>query len=599
KFPHPIGGAALPITFHPSKLPTLVVGSNRLASTRVYNLLEADAIVLVVSPQELSRAHDEIIHRSETRQIQYQQLNFEDMKSWIDFLSFNRIGLVCVTDTLIGSSQRSQTSAEIIFKACTSLHIPINISDNPSLSTYTFPSVHRYPGVDGKPSNLQISVSTNGRGCRLSGRIKREIISKLPSAVGAAVDNVGRLRERAKSSSHTRTQKISEDDIHTPLNDPVPQLNTKSLLNLASRQLATSITETKEEDTQLRRMRWVHQMSEYYSFESLARMTEEEMDHALETWSGTPRSSALPHHESPSHSSIHPYVQSSKKGQIYLVGSGPGHPSLLTVAAHKILRNATMVLSDKLVPSEILALIPSHTTLHIAKKFPGNAEGAQNEMMQLALSAAQKGEIVVRLKQGDPFVYGRGGEEVLFLREHGFESIVIPGLSSALAGPLMMGIPVTQRGVSESFIMCTGVGRQGKSVKLPGYVRSRTLAILMGVARIRSIIEVLTSAEEGRDGKVYPRYLPIAVIERASSKDQRVVLSTLENVEEALKSLEERPPGMMLVGWAVMCLEGKGRVDILDSNEEDEESIVNDWLRGQRWKVNEGLDKVWEEMSGE
>ncbi|WVQ66228.1 uncharacterized protein L199_004407 [Kwoniella botswanensis] len=272
---------------------------------------------------------------------------------------------------------------------------------------------------------------------------------------------------------------------------------------------------------------------------------------------------------------------------------------------HHALKTATLILSDKLVPSEILALIPSTTKLHIAKKFPGNAEGAQNEMMELALAGAQKGEIVVRLKQGDPFVYGRGGEEVLYFRENGFESTVIPGISSALAGPLMMNIPVTQRGVSESLVLCTGVGRQGKAVKLPGYVKSRSLILLMGVARINQIIETLTLSSpnaEGRDGERYPGYLPIGIIERASSPDQRIIMSRLDRIEESLKKLDERPPGMIIVGWSVLCLEGKGKVDILDNinaSEEDERKIVDDWLNGMDYKVREGLQEGWRDLLNE
>jgi uroporphyrin-III C-methyltransferase len=427
-----------------------------------------------------------------------------------------------------------------------------------------------------------VAVSTNGHGCRLSGRIKREIVSKLPTNVGAAVDNIGKLRIRAKSKD-----KLSDDDDGTPLNSPVLQLDTPSLLRQASYKLEHPV----DNDEQLRRMRWVHQMSEYYSFEALARMTDEDLVKALDTWS---EDDALPHHENgPSDTTRVP----AKKGRISLIGSGPGHPSLLTVAALHSLKNATLILSDKLVPAEILALIPSTTKLHIAKKFPGNNEGAQNEMMVQALEGARAGEDVVRLKQGDPFVYGRGGEEVLYFRENGFESTVIPGISSALAGPLMMGIPVTQRGVAESMIMCTGVGRMGKSVQLPGYLKSRTSCILMGVARIGSIVSVLTDLEQpGRDGAAYPSYLPIAIIERASSPDQRVILSTLANIEDALKSVEERPPGMMIVGFAAMCLEGKGRVDILDTKEGiKEEEIVEEWLQGQRWKIREGLDGMWNE----
>ncbi len=581
------GGAALPITFTPRHLPVLIIGSNRLAASRAFTLIEADADVLVASACPLSETHDEVRYRVKQGEVRYLELDLHGLQSWATYLSKNDIALVCVTDTLIATSRRrSAESAEIVSKACIALHIPVNISDHPLLSTFTFPSVHRFVRNDGVSSNLQIAVSTNGHGCRLSGRIKREIVSKLPANVGAAVDNVARLRARAKHGMKARLSEEHDPDI--PLNSPVPQLDTPSLLHRASTEL--SKPKINDQEQQLRRMRWVHQMSEYYSYEALARMTASEMDDALATWDGESR--PLPHHEAESSSS-----KSQGKGRIFLVGSGPGHPGLLTVAAQQALQTATLIFSDKLVPTEILDLIPSSTKLHIAKKFPGNNEGAQNEMMEQALEGARAGDTVVRLKQGDPFVYGRGGEEVLYFRENGFEATVVPGVSSALAGPLMVGIPITQRGVAESLVLCTGVGRKGKSVQLPGYFKSRTLVVLMGVARIASIVSVLTDTESsGREGGVYPSHLPIALIERASSPDQRVILSTLEGIEEALKSLEERPPGMIVIGWAALCLEGEGRVDILD--QADEKEVVGEWMKGERWKVREGLAAVWDELLG-
>lgn len=581
-YSEPALGAALPLTFHPHDANVLIVGNNRLAATRAFTFLEADASVVIASHQPQSAANDELQYRIEEGQARFVQFDANNIQQWTSFLADNAISLVCVTDTMIGSSRRPEASALAITRAAAALRIPINVSDHPGLSTYTFPAVHRFKGADG-PSHLQIAVSTNGHGCRLSGRIKREIVSKLPANVGAAVDNIGKLRLRAKSKD-----KVSDDDTETPLNSPVFQLDTPSILRQASYKLEHPV----DNDEQLRRMRWVHQMSEYYSFEALARMTDEDLVKALDTWN----EDALPHHENGASGDA--VMPTEGRGRISLIGSGPGHPSLLTVAALHQLRNATLILSDKLVPAEILALIPPSTKLHIAKKFPGNNEGAQNEMMLQALEGARAGEDVVRLKQGDPFVYGRGGEEVLYFRENGFECTVIPGVSSALAGPLMMGIPVTQRGVAESMIMCTGVGRMGKSVQLPGFVKSRTTCILMGVARIGSIVSVLTLDDQaGRDGAAYPTHLPIAIIERASSPDQRVILSTLANIEDALKSVEERPPGMMLVGWAAMCLEGQGRVDILDAQtEEREENIVASWLGGQRWKIREGLGPEWDEF---
>lgn len=198
-------------------------------------------------------------------------------------------------------------------------------------------------------------------------------------------------------------------------------------------------------------------------------------------------------------------------------------------------------------------------------------------------------------------MYGRAGEEVLYFRSHGFEPLVIPGVSSALAAPTFAGIPVTQRGVAESLIICTGVGRKGKEVRLPGYKRSQTVVILMGVARIQQVIDSLVNgADENhrRDGQSYPPNTPIAIIERASMPDQRVISSTLSDIVRALESNgEQRPPGMMIVGWAVLALHEQGDMGILDEGgESQDEARVMRWLGGDRWKMREGLDTEWETL---
>jgi len=184
---------------------------------------------------------------------------------------------------------------------------------------------------------------------------------------------------------------------------------------------------------------------------------------------------------------------------------------------------------------------------------------------------------------------------------------VIPGVSSALAGPSFVGIPVTQRGAADSLVICTGVGRGGQAVPVPLYSRSRTLVILMGVARLRSMLSRM-----GKQG--YPRYLPIALIERASSPDQRLIASTLEWIGGVLDSSdlgELRSPGMIVVGWAVLSLDGlKGDLDVLDDAgrdgmsdvserelEELDRSRISRWLGGKHRTVKDGLPSEWDQFS--
>lgn len=180
---------------------------------------------------------------------------------------------------------------------------------------------------------------------------------------------------------------------------------------------------------------------------------------------------------------------------------------------------------------------------------------------------------------------------------------MIPGVSSALAAPTFAGIPVTQRGVAESFIVCTGVGRRGKEVKLPGYERGRTLVVLMGVARLAQILDGLQeeSGVEGeqssskRDGPKFPANIPIAIIERGSMPDQRIITSTLKNISAALQSTgEQRPPGMIVVGWSVLALWGEGDVSVLDEGPARDDERIREWLGDASWRVKEGLGVGWE-----
>lgn len=206
-----------------------------------------------------------------------------------------------------------------------------------------------------------------------------------------------------------------------------------------------------------------------------------------------------------------------------------------------------------------------------------------------------------QLKQGDPSVYGRAGEEVLYFRAHSFEPLVIPGVSSVLAGPTFAGIPVTQRGAAESFVVCTGVGRQGREVALPGYERGRTLVLLMGVARLPQLLDTLQNADVGaprRHGAPYPAHLPIALIERASMPDQRVICSTLRDIAAALDSVgEQRPPGMLVIGWSVLSLWQTGDVSVLeDGAEQRDEERIRKWLGDAKWRVTEGLEAGWEQL---
>lgn len=188
-------------------------------------------------------------------------------------------------------------------------------------------------------------------------------------------------------------------------------------------------------------------------------------------------------------------------------------------------------------------------------------------------------------------MYGRGGEEVVHFRQHGYEAVVVPGISSAMSAPLMAGIPVTQRGASDSYLLCTGVGRGGRALSVPSYVRARTLVILMGVARLPELVASLT--ELG-----YPPIVPVAIIEQASSPSQRVIMSTLKDIVSAYSMAgEQRPPGMIVVGWTILSLQGQsGDMSVLDEDGElHDEDRVRRWLHGRLSIKTEGPGNAWDD----
>ncbi|KIM31720.1 hypothetical protein M408DRAFT_237274 [Serendipita vermifera MAFF 305830] len=611
-YPSIVGGASLLIALPLSHKTTLIIGDGPLAAARATAALQADSKVIVHIPSHTDILSQEIKERGERGELLVVDGNIEDT---LDEHGSD-IALAFITDTVIGApNRRDIASATALRATLRKRNILVNVADIPSLCDFTLPACHRFTlsgsstSTQPTPSSLQVAVTTNGKGCRLAGRIRREIVSRLPENIADAVENVSKLREMAKllpvaadedAQPIAECAQVHEDSLPSTPNEPVAQ-DAHIQNGLES-----------EEDAQKRRMRWVAQISEYWPLDHIAKLDASQRKEVLQqSYSPkypTPELVEEPPKDHPP--SRHDLVlQPSKpQGNIYLLGSGPGHPDLLTVAAHNIFtRKATLVLSDKLVPAEVLALIPSTTTVKIAKKFPGNNEGAQNELMVEAVDAASKGEIVVRLKQGDPMVYGRAGDEILYFRKHGFESTVIPGVSSAIAGPTFANIPVTQRGVAESMILCTGVGRQGKPCRLPGYIRSQTLVLLMGVARLDSLLKTLQDADTElalRDGAPYPRHLPIAVIERASMPDQRVISATLETISAAMTQIgEQRPPGMMVIGWSVLALHGDGDVQVLDdalSQVASEDPVgdlrakdrlrVERWLEGKDCRVVEGFN---------
>jgi uroporphyrin-III C-methyltransferase len=226
-------------------------------------------------------------------------------------------------------------------------------------------------------------------------------------------------------------------------------------------------------------------------------------------------------------------------GHVYLVGAGPGAPDLLTVRATRILAFAEVVLYDRLVSPEILVLAPETAEFIYCGKDEGHQEAIQQQIFELLLVHTSAGRCVVRLKGGDPFLFGRGAEEVRFLRDRGIPVEVVPGVSSALSVPAVAGIPVTYRGVSNSVTIVSGRCRGGRLTDWAPYANAGTLVILMGVRYRERIAQALIEA--GRPGDE-----PAAFVERGSTPEERVVESTLARI--ARGETDVSAPAVLVIG---------------------------------------------------
>jgi uroporphyrin-III C-methyltransferase len=232
-------------------------------------------------------------------------------------------------------------------------------------------------------------------------------------------------------------------------------------------------------------------------------------------------------------------------GKVYLTGAGPGDLELLTIKALKAVQKADVIIYDRLANPEILKEAKNGCEFIFVGKEDSHHTLPQEEINKLIYQSALKYETVVRLKGGDPFVFGRGGEEGLYLKERGVEFEFIPGITSAIAVPEYAGIPVTHRGVTVSFRVVTAHENPKKGysqIPWENYKTDDTIVFLMGLHRLQTIVEKLIEI-----GK--PKDFPIAVISRGTTKDEKTVIGTLEDIYDRAKDLPT--PALIVVGEVV------------------------------------------------
>ena len=231
------------------------------------------------------------------------------------------------------------------------------------------------------------------------------------------------------------------------------------------------------------------------------------------------------------------------KGSVYLVGAGCGEADLITVRGSELIASCDVLCHDSLISKELLDLAVNAEKIDVGKRM-GRQSASQEEICRLLIEKAREGKCVVRLKGGDPFVFGRGGEEALALKEAGVPFSIVPGISSAIAIPEMAGIPVTHRGLSRGFHVVTA--HMGDSDELPEELRllapfKSTLIILMGLSKLESIAEKLIQWGRGPD-------TPAAVISGGNAPKHACVRGSLTDIAALTRMAGVEPPAVIVVG---------------------------------------------------
>ena len=244
-----------------------------------------------------------------------------------------------------------------------------------------------------------------------------------------------------------------------------------------------------------------------------------------------------------------PVCYKAERGKVYLVGAGPGDPGLLTVKGRDLLTSCDLVVYDYLVNPELLSHVPVTAERVYVGKVGGGRQTPQHQINDLLIKQAQAGKRVVRLKGGDPFLFGRGGEEAKALHAAGIRFEVVPGISSALAVPAYAGIPLTHRGVSSSVTVITGaLYGNGEHNSAFAHLSAETIVVLMGVSHLREIVRDLVISGHSLE-------TPAAVIRWGTYEGQQTVTATLETIANEAERVGMRAPAVIVIGEVVRLRE--------------------------------------------
>jgi uroporphyrin-III C-methyltransferase/precorrin-2 dehydrogenase/sirohydrochlorin ferrochelatase len=467
----------LPIFIQLRGAPAVVVGGGNVALRKVDLLLKAGAKVTVIAP----KLHDELRALAAKGGLDYLALEFQPHH--LDGTSL----VIAATDS------RDVNAA--VSTAAQARRLPINVVDDPELSTFIFPAI-----IDRSP--VVVAVGSSGNSPVLARRVRQQIEALLPARLGALARFVGDRRKEVQKALTPEQRRPFWERIIGGI--------------VGSRVLAG---DEKEAST-----RFDDELAASHQLPVVADASAEGDD------SGT---------------------GTARMGEVYLIGAGPGDPDLLTLRAVQLLQQADVILYDRLVSDGVLerARRDAHR-IFVGKETGGDHHATQARIHELLVQHARRGLRVARLKGGDPFIFGRGGEEIEALNAHGVPYIVVPGITAALGAAAAASIPLTHRRLAQSVTFAAGHALDDdtldwRSLGLPHH----TVVFYMGVAQMPRIVSRLTGAGAPPDH-------PVALIERGSMADQRVIRGTLGTIVALANAHNVQPPALLIVGEVASLARG-------------------------------------------
>ena len=517
-----------PLFFKLEDRKVLIVGGGDVALRKADLLSRAGACITILAPTIMAEI----------------QALLSDSKHQLIYENYHKTYMTGAR--VIIAATDDETLNHQIHADATEINIPVNVVDTPPLCDFIFPAI-----VDRNP--IVIGISSNGKAPVLARLLRARLETLIPQGYGKLAKLAGDFRTEVKSKIPTLTGRrqfwerafegqVSElmfagnetqaaAQLQADLDDTAAKIDRTSNADTQIPQTAISVTDSKDQP---------QQHPEYY----------------------------------PEHSAATP--EQTPIGEVYIVGAGPGDPELLTFKALRLMQQADIVYYDALVSPQVLDLCRRDADKVFVGKKRSNHAVAQLGINELLVNSAKEGRRVVRLKGGDPFIFGRGGEEIESLRAHGVPYQVVPGITAANAAASYAGIPLTHRDHSQSVRFVTGFLKAGApNSNFKSFLNTdETVVFYMGLHSLPRLTEGLIEAGRNAD-------TPIAIISNASMPNQQVLTGTLATIVAQQEQAQLPTPALLIMGDVVALHHDLAWYNL--QNQQHNKNVsdtANNWLRG-------------------